>query len=45
MLWLTTPTYVAPLFEHPMGRTMLMTGLGFQLGGMLIIRKLVNVKV
>jgi tight adherence protein B len=45
MLWLTTPGYVAPLFEHPMGRTMLMTGLGFQLGGMLLIRKLINVKV
>jgi tight adherence protein B len=45
MLWLTTPSYVAPLFDHPMGRTMLMTGMGFQMAGMLVIRKLVNVKV
>ncbi len=45
MLWIMTPSYVNVLFEHPMGRNMLLAGGGFQLLGMLIIRKLVNVKV
>ena len=45
MLWFTTPSYVDILFDHPVGRGMLMAGIGFQLMGMLVIRKLVKLKV
>jgi tight adherence protein B len=37
--------YVMVLVEHPMGRLMALTALGLQLVGMLLIRKIVNIKV
>lgn len=45
VLWLTSPGYIAMLFDHPLGNTILMTGAGFQIMGMLVIKRLVNIKV
>ncbi|RJX34826.1 MAG: hypothetical protein C4525_05180 [Desulfarculus sp.] len=45
VLWFVSPGYISLLFEHPLGRTLLMVGGGFQLCGILVIRKLVNLKV
>ncbi|MFH1035582.1 MAG: type II secretion system F family protein [Pseudomonadota bacterium] len=45
LLWIVSPGYVAMLFEHPMGNTILATGAGFQVLGMLVIRRLINIKV
>lgn len=45
VLWMTSPGYIAMLFDHPLGNTILMTGAGFQLLGMLVIKRLVNIKV
>ena len=39
------PEYIRLLFSHPLGRMMAMTALGFQVLGMLCIRKIVNIKV
>ncbi|MFZ5585029.1 MAG: type II secretion system F family protein [Thermodesulfobacteriota bacterium] len=44
VLMIISPGYVALLFDHPLGQTMLMVGGGFQLLGMLVIRQLVKVK-
>ncbi|MEW5912096.1 MAG: type II secretion system F family protein [Thermodesulfobacteriota bacterium] len=45
VLWFFSPAYISLLFEHPLGRTLLMVGGGFQLCGIMVIRKLVNLKV
>jgi tight adherence protein B len=45
VLWLVSPGYIAMLFDHPLGNTILMTGAGFQIMGMLVIKRLVNIKV
>lgn len=45
VLWFTNKEYVDLLFNHPFGRKMLVSGAAFQLFGILVIRKLVNLKV
>jgi tight adherence protein B len=45
ILMALNPEYESQLFTHPLGRMMCGAGLGFQLLGMLIIRKIVNIKV
>jgi len=45
MLMVVSPGYIAMLFDHPMGNTILLTGAGFQLMGMLVIKYLINLKV
>jgi len=45
LLWIVSPGYISMLFDHPLGNTILMTGAGFQIMGMLVIRALVNIKV
>ncbi|MCB2193550.1 MAG: type II secretion system F family protein [Deltaproteobacteria bacterium] len=44
-LWFLSPNYLNILFEHPMGKTMLLIGGCFQGLGILVIRKLINLKV
>ncbi len=44
-LWFLSPNYLSLLFEHPMGKTLLMVGGAFQFLGILVIRKLINLKV
>ena len=39
------PDYILVLKNHPLGRTIAMAAVGFQLMGMLVIRKIVNLKV
>lgn len=45
ILWLVSPGYLEMMFNHPLGETMLMAGGGFQLMGILVIRRLVTMKV
>ncbi len=45
VLWFTNKEYADLLFNHPFGRKMLITGTIFQMFGMLLIKKLVNLKV
>ena len=45
VMMLVSPGYISLLFDHPLGQVMLMAGGGFQVLGMLIIRRLVRVKV
>lgn len=45
VLMLVSPGYISPLFDHPLGRMMLMVGGAFQALGMLVIRRLVRVRV
>ncbi len=45
ILWLVSPGYLGMMFDHPLGKTMLMAGGGFQLLGILVIRRLVTMKV
>lgn len=45
VLWFTNKEYADLLFNHPLGRKMLITGAALQLLGMLVIKKLVNLKV
>ncbi len=45
VLWFTNQEYTDLLFNHPFGQKMLVTGGALQIFGMLIIRKLVNLKV
>ncbi len=45
ILMVVNPDYESQLFRHPLGRMMCGAGLGFQLLGMLVIRKIVNIKV
>jgi tight adherence protein B len=44
-LVLTSESYVSTLFNHPTGRLMLVSGGVLQLLGILVIKKLVNIKV
>ncbi len=44
-LWFLSPNYLNILFEHPMGKTLLLVGGCFQGLGILVIRKLINLKV
>ncbi len=44
-VWYLNPDYLMPLFTDPMGKKMLAGGLGLQLLGALVIRKIVNIKV
>jgi tight adherence protein B len=39
------PEYMRLLLTHPLGRTMALTALGFQGLGLLVIRKIINIKV
>ena len=45
MLMVFNPKYESQLFIHPMGQVLCAVALGFQLLGMLWIRKIVNIKV
>ncbi len=45
VLWLISPGYLSLLFTHPLGNTLLLVGGGFQLAGILVIKKLTNLKV
>lgn len=45
VLLMISPGYIDLLFTHPVGRMMLIMGGSFQVLGMLVIRKLVNIKV
>jgi len=45
ILMIINPEYESQLFQHPLGRAMCAAGLGFQLLGMLVIHKIVNIKV
>jgi|Deesub1362A_J573_1020465.scaffolds.fasta_scaffold03108_6 tight adherence protein B len=45
VLMLTSPGYINMLFTHPMGKFMLMAGAGFQLLGIIVIRRLVKLEV
>ena len=44
-LWFLSPNYLGILFEHPTGKTLLLVGGCFQGLGILVIRKLINLKV
>jgi len=44
ILFFLNPEYMRVLLTHPLGRTMALTALGFQGLGMLVIRKIVNIK-
>lgn len=44
-MYFINPKYVSLLFEHPTGRIMCLTALGFQFLGIMAIRKIVNIKV
>ena len=41
LLWLSNPGYLAPLFEHPMGRAMTVTGVALALIGLIVTRRMV----
>jgi len=45
ILMVINPEYESQLFQHPTGRVMCGAAVGFQLLGMLFIRKIVNIKV
>jgi tight adherence protein B len=45
ILMIINPGYESQLFTHPLGRIMCGIGLGFQLVGILMIYKIVNIKV
>lgn len=45
LLMLVSPSYIDPLFDTPTGNKLLYIGAGFQLVGIVVIRKLVNIKV
>lgn len=45
VLWFMSPDYLSLLFTHPSGKTLLMVGGGFQLCGILVIKKLVSLKM
>ncbi|MFZ5631235.1 MAG: type II secretion system F family protein [Bacillota bacterium] len=44
-LSLISPQYLEPLVTHPLGQGMLVTALALELLGILIIRKIINIKV
>jgi tight adherence protein B len=44
-LTVINPTYTAPLLNQPLGQHLLMTGAVFMLLGILVIRKIVQIKV
>jgi tight adherence protein B len=45
LLMMISPGYLGYLFEHPMGNALLIAGGAFQLVGMLVIKRLVNLKI
>ncbi len=45
MIMMLNPTYLAPMVQHPLGILMIAAGLGMQLIGALIIRKIINIEV
>jgi tight adherence protein B len=45
ILWFMSPGYIEMLFEHPMGKFMLMAGAGFQVLGVIVIKRLVKMDV
>jgi tight adherence protein B len=45
ILWFMSPGYIQMLFEHPMGKFMLMAGAGFQVLGIVVIKRLVKMDV
>ena len=45
ILFLVNPEYILLLVEHPTGRIMALTAITLQLLGMMLIRKIVNIKV
>jgi tight adherence protein B len=45
ILTLLKRDYMVPVFMHPLGRAMLGVALGMQVAGMLIVRRIVNVRV
>jgi tight adherence protein B len=44
-LWTTNPDYVAPLFENTMGLIAIGVGLVLMAGGILWLRKIINIDV
>jgi tight adherence protein B len=45
ILWFVSPSYLSIMFSHPLGKTLLLTGVGFQVAGMLVIKRLITLKV
>ena len=42
VLWFTAPDYIQMAVEHPIGQTVLLMGVGFELLGIIVIRQLVK---
>jgi tight adherence protein B len=42
---IATPDFMRPLFTDPMGHFLIVTGLGLQLTGFLLIRRIIDIKV
>jgi tight adherence protein B len=45
ILFLMSPGYMKPLWEEPMGRSMIVTAIVMQIAGMLVIRKIIRIKI
>ena len=44
-IWLTNPKYLAPLVSEPFGRVLLLLAAAFMIAGILIMKRMVNIKV
>jgi tight adherence protein B len=45
ILFLMSPDYMKPLWEDPMGRSMIVAAIVMQIAGMLVIRKIIRIKI
>ena len=45
LLWFSSPGYLITLFEHPLGKPLMMAGAAFQVMGMLVIKRLTTFRV
>lgn len=45
ILFLMSPGYMKPLWEEPVGRSMIAVAIAMQIAGMLVIRKIIRIKI
>ena len=45
LFWMLNPEYLAILFDDPLGRMMVAVGVGLQMAGLLVIRRMVSIKL
>ena len=45
ILFVMSPGYMRPLWEEPIGRSMIVTAIVMQIAGMLVIRKIIRIKI